>query len=126
MKQMSNRQNSLVHASAPHTNFSKLSFCWYLTVLLPSLLLLLLSGCQKNALQDSSQKNDLTSSVLRQEGKSRCVPFKASFVTMDEMTQAATDANPVQKDHLTGTGEGTGMGRTTIEVFAEGDVTLPF
>jgi hypothetical protein len=126
MKQMSNRQNSLLHVSARHSNFSKLSFSWFLTVFLPSLLLLLLAGCQKNAMQENSQKNDLTSSALRQEGKTRCVPFKASFVTMDEMTQAATDANPVQKDHLTGTGEGTGMGRTTIEVFAEGDVTLPF
>ncbi|SHF13346.1 hypothetical protein [Flavisolibacter ginsengisoli] len=126
MKQMSNRQNSLLHVSATHSNFLKQSFSWYLTVLFPSLLLLLLAGCQKNALQDSSQKNDLTSSALRQEGKTRCVPFKASFVTMDEMTQAATDANPVQKDHLTGTGEGTGMGRASIDVLAEGDVTLPF
>jgi hypothetical protein len=68
----------------------------------------------------------MASSATNREGKTRCVPFKASFVTMDEMTQAATDDNPIQKDHLNGTGEGTGMGSATIEVFVEGDVTLPF
>jgi len=120
---MSGRQNYLIPGSAPYSIFTKLSFLY---VLLPAFLLLLLAGCQKNAVQDSSQKNDINSNALRQEGKTRCVPFKASFVTMDEMTQAATDDNPIQKDHLNGTGEGTGIGRASIEVFVEGDVTLPF
>ena len=126
MKQMSNRQNFLVPDSVQYSIFLKLSFTRYLSVLLPAFLLLLLAGCKKNELPDSSQNTDITSSTLRHGGKTRCVPFKASFVTMDEMTQAGTDANPIQKDHLTGTGQGTGMGKASIEVFAEGDITLPF
>jgi hypothetical protein len=126
MKQMSNRQNFLVPDSVQYSIFFKLSFTRHLSVLLPAFLLLLLAGCKKNELPDSSQNTDITSSTLRHGGKTRCVPFKASFVTMDEMTQAGTDANPIQKDHLTGTGQGTGIGKASIEVFAEGDITLPF
>ena len=45
---------------------------------------------------------------------------------MDELTQLPTDANPIQKDFLTGTGKGTMIGNATEETYAEGDVTLPF
>ena len=87
---------------------------------------MLIASCKKNELQDSSLKNDISSNAQKSERKTRCVPFKASFNTIDEMTQAATDENPIQKDHLTGIGEGTGIGRASIDILAEGDVTLPF
>lgn len=126
MKQVFNRQNVLVPGSSPSSVFSRVSISSCVFVFLPAFLLLLITGCQKNEVKDPAQKNDMSSTASRGKGKTNCVPFKASFITMDEMTQAATDANPIQKDHLTGTGEGTALGRASLEVFAEGDVTLPF
>jgi hypothetical protein len=126
MKQVSNTQNSVVPGFTYYSIVSKLLFSKYPFVFLPALFLMLLTGCQKNYLTESNQKDQMNSSALKQEGKTKCYPFKASFTTMDEMTQAATDANPIQKDHLTGIGVGTGIGRASMEVFVEGDVTLPF
>jgi hypothetical protein len=126
MKQVSTFLNSLVPGRTKNTTISKLQASNLMLVILPALFCLIIIGCKKNDLKDSMQTNNLISNSLRKIDKTRCVPFKASFTTMDEMTQAGTDTNPIQKDHLTGTGVGTGIGKASIEVFAEGDITLPF
>ncbi len=124
MKQESNAPNALV-VSSTHYLSKRRSFK-YLSIFLPAFLLLIISSCKKDAFQDSNQNSEISSNAQKSERKTRCVPFKANFITMDEMTQEGTDANPIQKDHLTGTGVGTEIGRASMEVFAEGDITLPF
>ena len=124
MKQVSNAPNVLLSNSIHYS--SKPGIFKYLFIFLPAFLLLIISSCKKDAFQDGNQNSELSSNAKKADRKLKTVPFKASFITMDEMTQAATDENPIQKDHLTGTGEGTEIGRATIEVFVEGDVTLPF
>jgi hypothetical protein len=124
MKQVSNAPNSLVVSSTHYS--SKHRFFKYLSIFLPAFLLFIISSCKKDAFQDGNQNSEISSNAQKSDRKLKTVPFKASFITMDEMTQAASDANPIQKDHLTGTGVGTEIGRASIEVFVEGDVTLPF
>ena len=126
MKLVSKNQNPPVLNNANYSANSKQTSYSYLLFLLAAFLIMLITSCKKNDLQDSSQNSEMITSDAKKAGNTRCVPFKASFITADEMTQAATDENPIQKDHLTGTGEGTGIGRASIEVFVEGDVTLPF
>jgi hypothetical protein len=118
MKQVSNVIKSFVLSSSRHHSIpQRKAFSKYLFVLLLAGIALFISSCQKDELLNSSQKQD---------HKNKCVPFKANFTTIDELTQPATDDNPIQKDRITGTGEGTHIGKATIEVFAEGDITLPF
>lgn len=126
MKQASHIENAFRFNVTPYSNISKKLFPKYLLIFLPAILFMFLTGCKKNDLKESNQTDRMFSSSLKQESKTRCVPFKAGFTTIDEITQEATDANPVQKDHLTGTGIGTVIGRATEETFAEGDITLPF
>jgi hypothetical protein len=124
MKKVSNAPNSLVVNATPHS--SKRRILKYLSFFLPAFLLLLISSCKKDSFQSGSLNSPISSNAQKSDRKLKTLPFKASFITMDEMTQAASDANPIQKDHLTGTGVGTQIGRASIEVFVEGDVTLPF
>ena len=126
MKQVSKTRNSSVPGSIHYSMLLKRSFPKYLFVFLFAFIIMYSTSCKKNELQDNSQNHEMISSDAKKAGNTRCVPFKASFTTFDEMTQAGTDENPIQKDHLTGTGVGTEIGRASIEVFAEGDITLPF
>ena len=124
MKQVSNARGSLVVSSIPYS--TKRRFFKYLSIFLPVFLLLIISSCKKTELQGGNESSLISSDAQKADKNVKTVPFKASFITMDEMTQEATDANPIQKDHLTGTGVGTEIGRASIEVFVEGDITLPF
>lgn len=91
MKQVSNAENFLIpnsclhHLICPPGSFSK-----YCLILLLAGITLLVSSCHK---EDHNCK--------------KTVPFKASFTTIDSITQAGTTDNPIQKDYLTGKGEGT-------------------
>ena len=136
MKHVSNIQSTLVLGSPRHSIIARTSFPKFPFVFFLSAITMFITSCQKDELQSNSQKQDLLSSsqkqnVLtgsqKQEGKPKCVPFKASFSTIDELIGFGIPGNPnVQVDHLTGTGEGTHIGRATIDVHAEGDTTLPF
>jgi len=125
MKQVSNFQHSSVPDSIHYSMLPKRAFSKSLFVFLSAFIIMCATGCKKNELQNANQNSQITSNAQR-SGNTRCAPFKASFITMDEMTQAATETNPIQKDHLTGTGMGTQIGSASIEVFVEGDVSLPF
>lgn len=84
---------------------------------------MLISSCQKEQLQSSSQKQELLSSSQKQDLKKNCVPFKATFITADVITSLDF---PIQKDYITGTGEGTHIGKATIEAFIVSDLNTPF
>jgi hypothetical protein len=126
MKQVSIFLNSFIPGNTPIAIISKMSSTRFMLILFPLFIFLFITGCKKNELPGNSQNDDLQSSILKKEGKTTCVPFKASFTTMDEITQVPTDSNPIQKDHITGTGVGTGIGRSTVDTYAAGDITLPF
>jgi hypothetical protein len=93
---------------------------------------LFLGSCQKESASDSSLNQSLISNSQQVNGLGKqdvhkyTVPFKASFVTSDVITQEATADNPIQIDHLTGTGEGSFIGRSSVDIIASGDITLPF
>ena len=120
MKQLSNTP----HFNSPHSSLHR-RFSSKLSIFLPAILLLVICSCKKTELQDNTN-NPISSNAQKSDRKLKTVPFKASFITMDEMTQEATETNPIQKDRLTGTGVGTEIGRASEVTDAEGDVTLPF
>jgi hypothetical protein len=84
---------------------------------------LFITSCQKESLQSISQSPDLLSSSQKQKLQKKAVPFKAYFVTTDVAT---TFVGNIQYDHIIGTGNGTHIGKATIDIYAEGDITLPF
>jgi hypothetical protein len=126
MKQGSNIQNFLVPDSSHYSSHSMRSFSKYPVVIVATFFLLFISGYKKNELKDSSQKNDMAGSAPRQWSKIRWVPFKGSFKAMVEMTQAGTDADPMQKDDLTGMREETGIRRASIDTYTEGGMSIHF
>lgn len=107
MNQVSTTKNSLVpNSPLHHSIYPPRSFSKYCLVLLLAAITMFITSCKKE--------------------EKKCVPFKAAFTTIDTITQEGTTHNPIQKDHITGTGKGTPIGRATIDVYAEGDITLPF
>jgi hypothetical protein len=97
--------SSLHHSSHQRKLLSKRRF-----VLLLAGVMLLVSSCRK---EDHDCK--------------KTVPFKAEFITADVITDTANlPGNPIQKDHITGTGEGTSIGKATLEAFIVSDLTTPF
>lgn len=95
----------------------------YQLVILFSATALFLSSCQKESIQSISQSPDQLISSQKQNHQITCVPFKATFITADVITSLDF---PIQKDHITGTGEGTHIGKATIEAFIVSDLNTPF
>ena len=50
------------------------------------------------------------------------VPFKAEFITSSVTTHPG---DPIQNDHITGTGQGTPIGRSTFDATVSFDITGP-
>jgi len=115
MKQVSSTNNSSVLSSPHHSIISQRTFFKYPFVFLLAAITMFVTSCQKDELQGSSQK---------QVGKTKCVPFKADFVTTEEIIREPQPGIPLL-NHITGTGQGTHIGKATFDAYIEVDVFAP-
>ncbi|MEO5996195.1 MAG: hypothetical protein ABIQ00_05865 [Chitinophagaceae bacterium] len=125
MKQVSNAIKSFV-LSAPlhHSIPQRKAFSKYLSLLFLAGITLFISSCQKDEMQGSSQKQNLLTSSQKQKDKTKCVPFKADFVTRGEIITEPQPGIPLL-NHITGTGNGTHIGKATFDAYIEVDVFAP-
>ena len=123
MKQILTTMNSTV-LSFPcyHSIDQQKVFSKYLFALLAGVAFLI-SSCQKENPDSNSQKqNSLNSfqkqNLLNSSQKQKAVPFKGKFEAIEEPFNETTD-------RITGTGEGTQVGKSTFVAFAN-FVNFPF
>src|SRR4051794_9994887 len=113
MKQISTTKNSIV-LSFPryHSITLQRVYSKYLIIYIASFAMLVMS-CQKEELPNNPQQQSSLSSSQNQTHQKQAVPFKAVFQTTLKNIQAATDVLP-ELDSVTGTGEGTHIGKSTF------------
>ncbi len=108
MKQVANTKNvSVLSYSVPHSIKPLTLFCKYRLVLLLAGIAMLFGSCQKEALQTSSQNQDLLSTSQKQDLQKKTVPFKGKFTTIGE------SISPIHLQ-FTGTGEASHIGKFTL------------
>lgn len=99
----SSQNKSLHYFECKQTKFSN-----YYLFCLVACFALFITGCQKEGLQSSSQKQDLGSSLQKQGQHKKAVPFKAVFQTI------AVNSPDFLIADVTGTGEGSHIGKSTF------------
>ncbi|MEO7314563.1 MAG: hypothetical protein ABIW47_05230 [Ginsengibacter sp.] len=106
MKKVSHQKNSTVLVSPHHPLFQRNIFSLYHAFLVFGILIVvLISSCKKDT---TPGKNS--------------VPFKAEFITTSVTTHPG---DPIQTDHITGTGQGTPIGKSTFDAVVSFDITGP-
>jgi hypothetical protein len=113
--------NSPVPRSIQYINNSKCTYINYLFAFVTVIFLLFISG-YKNELPYRSQKNEMASKTLNQEGKVRWLPFQGGFKPIYEIIEAGTDTYPIPKGKLTG----RSMDTTSIDNYSGGDIINHF
>jgi len=104
MKQVSIQKNATVLTSPFHSICQRSIFSMYgVFILFGTIIMVLASSCKKD-----------------NEPIKNAVSFNAQFITSSETIQPG---NPIQKDHITGNGDGTPIGKATFDATVSYDLS---
>ena len=119
MKQVSSAVKSFLIGSPRHCRASEQqSFSTFNFLLLFVCIAIVMTSCQKEELQGTSQHQNLLNSSQK-EKQEKMLPFKAEF----QLTSSVTQEDGALIIYTTGTGTGTHIGRSSFECHARVDAT---